>query len=923
MKRKIKKGAKRRFFDGKPEGEVVTEGALIRIRFTFSPHRIRVLKELKGRFDPSTKSWTLPIASLPALQASPFFSTEKITYLTANAKQSEGVAVSTEEALQKLSENCFSLHEKYINALFLDVVIRISKKSPSLRANVRFGSPAKGIIEKLTGAHFIASERSYYIPTVILPELLKKLRDRSLLFAVEEVVGSRLKETASIRGGLLKNLSSDAASGSALEKCLLTPYISRAPFESEVPLFTLKGATAHQLGEVFPDVESFHARVKVATAFDEETLLRATHQSRSSNCFVYLSYEVQKYLNSRRGTYQFQLKKAGGFEDSLLHHVDSDTAWILNESNEGTLLVKRESAFLSQLDEVFKGERILHSTITSHYVFTCGDSKLEKVYGEVSAIAFDIPESKTFREKVEEVRRRRLLIDKNKSFLKTKDLALSPALFPHASSIPSSLFPHQRVGVSWLLETERAFLGDDMGLGKTLSVLAAAEALFSRGEIELLLVICPNSLTRNWNREADRWLPHRTTRILPRDKSEKKLFLNEINSNSPHILALNYEGLRLEYVLPAIMKLAERKKTLLCVDESQRVKNHASKTFQALLQIAPFCKRRVLLSGTPTPKDLTDIWSQMRLLDDGARFGEHFYDWLRTVAELGNEYSDVALKRFKPGAENEIIYRVREVLLRRKKENVVKLPPKLFVTRDVELTGEQAKRYEEICSELLLRVTTLSGAAYVREIENVLEEYLRAVQVAANPRLIDPYWQGDPAKFRELDLIVDEVVRERDGKLVIWTNYLGNVRELVERYKELGAAPLSGEVSPAVRDETLTAFQTEKLPKILVAVPAAGGVGITLTAATTAVYIDKTWNAEHWLQSIDRIHRIGQTGTVTIVSLSACKVDEVIARNLKKKEEQQKRLLGDKAGNGEEFLSVGTTENLPSRDELLEALQSK
>jgi SNF2 family DNA or RNA helicase len=140
------------------------------------------------------------------------------------------------------------------------------------------------------------------------------------------------------------------------------------------------------------------------------------------------------------------------------------------------------------------------------------------------------------------------------------------------------------------------------------------------------------------------------------------------------------------------------------------------------------------------------------------------------------------------------------------------------------------------------------------------------------------------------------------------------VRELAERYKEYGSAQFSGEVSAADRERTVRAFQEEAEPRILVAVPAAGGVGITLTAAQTAVYVDKTWNAEHWMQSVDRIHRIGQRGTVNVISLLGCKVDEIIHWNLRRKEQGQARVLGDyDAEDNQSGASV-------TRQELLDAL---
>jgi SNF2 family DNA or RNA helicase len=305
----------------------------------------------------------------------------------------------------------------------------------------------------------------------------------------------------------------------------------------------------------------------------------------------------------------------------------------------------------------------------------------------------------------------------------------------------------------------------------------------------------------------------------------------------------------------------------------------------------------------------------MKLLDGGKRFGKSFYKWLGTVAELGTEYSEFAIKKFNDYEVNESIYRAQEIMLRRRKEKVIDLPAKTFSLREIELTGSQRERYDEIREGLILRMRSTSGEQFVREITNILEEYLRAVQVASNPRLIDPEWKGDPAKFLELDEIVTEVVREQGQKIVIWTNYLGNIRELVERYKDLGAAPFSGEVSAADREKTVRAFQNEDTPRVLVAVPAAGGVGITLTAAQTAVYIDKTWNAEHWMQSVDRIHRIGQRGTVNVISLLSCKVDEMIHWNLRRKEQGQADVLGD---NGPIDPSL---RGAPTRKELLEALE--
>ncbi len=489
---------------------------------------------------------------------------------------------------------------------------------------------------------------------------------------------------------------------------------------------------------------------------------------------------------------------------------------------------------------------------------------------------------------------RRALFNRARWFEGLSDLPLDPALLSRPE-MAEQLFAHQRVAVNWLREMPRAFLGDDMGLGKTLSVLTYFDSLAAEERADFLFVVCPNSLKRNWVREAEQWFPRRKLLLPPESKKERRAFFRHLRYGARLCsgAVFNFESIRMPDVLEEARELLSERVAVLCVDESQRVKNPKSKSFKSLAELAPLCSRRVLLSGTPVPRDFTDIWSQIFLLDDGERFGKNFYRWLSKIAELGNAYSEFAVKRFRKEELEEAIGRAQELLLRRRKEDVLSLPEKTFSVRDIELGGDQRKFYNEVRKELLLRVTSLSGGTFLREIQSVLEEYLRAVQVASNPRLVDAQWKGDPAKFVECDEIVREVVQERGGKLVIWTNYLLNVGELVARYQEYGARAYTGEVSTGDRDQIVKEFQSGETVRILVAIPAAGGVGITLTAAQTAVYLEKTWNAEHYLQSVDRLHRIGQTGTVSIISLHASKVDDLIASNLRKKEYRLKTVLGD------------------------------
>jgi SWI/SNF-related matrix-associated actin-dependent regulator 1 of chromatin subfamily A len=902
-----------------PVASFMQEGARVRVDFTYSPERVAVIKKIPGyRFHAEDKSWTIPLTGLSALLQTSDFPEKNILQGVASPPAHDVLPVDEARALVK--RNPFAVPEQALGALGFEVVIRLNSEKRRLKVIPRLNSKAFKVLNKFDGALLAAFEQCFSLPVEKLGGLVKTFRDNGISFAIDLTAGEALASSSDLRAQLIEDPG--ARSADNFSAALLTPFItmvsgSDARFR---PCFF----TFEQFKLAFPEA----ARKNAPKPFEIDELgLLAFAARRATLPFpVWLTTEVEEVLKVKRSEISDRAEALTGvIDDTAAEVLEPPLVWRILPSGRGGLVVNLPASDSRRVVAATRAAEVLDGDVpdsSASVIIEAPDSKLTTFVREIEHAltvlgAPEPPRSKSFAALERDVTERLELRTRCEFYTQSIDFPADsiPGL---ATEAAARLFPHQRVAVSWLLNTPTAFLGDDMGLGKTLSVLSYFCALKSAQRFEQLLVVCPNSLTRNWAREVTQWFPDLKAMILSGDKEDKAWALRLLTSGSVEhqVLIVNYEGVRLPYVTPELERLAHERKTLLCLDESQRVKNPTSKTFKALSGIAPQAERRVLLSGTPTPKDVTDLWAQMRLLDGGKRFGKSFYKWLASVAELGNEFSDFAVKSFNEPAVEESILRVHEVMLRRKKEAVVDLPEKTFSVREVELSGDQRKRYDEIREGLILRMRATSGEQFVREITNILEEYLRAVQVASNPRLIDPEWKGDPAKFLELDEIVNEIVREHGQKLVIWTNYLGNVRELAERYKELGTAQFSGEVSPADREASVRAFQTTDTPRILVAVPAAGGVGITLTAAQTAVYIDKTWNAEHWMQSVDRIHRIGQTGTVNIISLLSCKVDEIIHWNLRRKEKSQAAVLGDT--NEKER---GNLKSVPTREELLAALE--
>lgn len=891
-------------------GTITLENNELLVRFRKNQKRFDAISKIeRATFDKDKRVWRIPVEQLSALCESGKFGTNEILFdfdLEEANRRIQEQEERARNALKSFKNNPFSVPEVSIALLNLDVVFRLDKSKESVRAHVKYRSRAKKCIADIPGAHYIKSETSYYLPVERLPSLIKKLRDRKFSFAVEKELGQVLQFSSDLR----QRISAEPESGSAgdLSASLLTPYVMCVTDEPDV--FALVGYTTEQLRSFLPGVSSYQAKKSLVAKMNLDTLLTLLYQVKQTEHRVWISREVGWSLEKKRSEIEQKVSENKiGFQDPYLGIVIPEICWVALGKRLAGLLIKRgvesTKSELEKLCSEFTPEIL--GAFPEHLFVSIPNTRLLEVFDKFEG---EVSSTESFEKLIVDLRLRKKTLERRRYFQELRDIKLPEV----EESLAAKLFPHQRVAVSWLLESPEALLGDDMGLGKTLSLLMNYEILRKRKEVDYLLVCCPNSLTRNWVREAKTWLPHLNLLLLPDTKKERIEFMDKVaEDSSVDGLVVHYEALRLDYIHPEIKNIVRLKKTLLCLDESQRAKNPTSKTFSALSSFSSLCPRRVCLTGTPTPKDISDIWAQMRIIDGGKRFGHSYYDWLKTVAELGNKWSEFAVKRFIPEEVDEAVAQVHEVLLRRRKEEVTNLPEKLFSIRDIALKGEQKKRFEEVREELLLRVSSVSGKTFVRQIDSILEEYLRAVQIGSNPRLVDEHYKGNPAKFVELDVIVDEVVKERGQKIVIWTNYLLNVRELVERYRNYGARPFSGEVSPDDREQTVRSFQEEQDGcRVLIAVPAAGGVGITLTAAQTAVYLEKTWNGEHWMQSVDRIHRIGQTGTVNIISLHASKVDDLIYYNLRRKERGQRRLLGDEARL--------VSHQAPSREELIQAV---
>lgn len=459
-------------------------------------------------------------------------------------------------------------------------------------------------------------------------------------------------------------------------------------------------------------------------------------------------------------------------------------------------------------------------------------------------------------------------------------------------------YAHQRAGLDFLVKLNGGALFWEMGLGKTKTAIDFAEYLYRQGRPGgsdpgngSVLVICPNTVKRNWALEIEKHAGHNNW-VIPAGAMTKRV----TQLGSARYTIVNCEALSLAPLAPAIRDFAW---DLVIVDESTRFKSPKAHRTKLLHKVK--AKRRVILTGTPITGKPEDAWSQLEFVRPGL-FGKSFWaftdrylmkDWFGNVAGL------------KPETGDELRERIDSVSYRILKDQVLDLPPKVYSDRRVTMDGDQLRAYRQMRDELRIEIESMPNVRAA----NILTVLLRLTQVTAGlvgSKDSGYQWLGDrAAKVRELDdLLNDELKGEQ---VVIFGLYQRELEELADRYDAGGSnilvaglgAPhrpiIYGPTPEAVRATLVNEFQAGDR-RLLFVQSRTGGIGITLTAAQTAIYHTRSWSLEEYLQSQDRLHRIGQTGTVSIIHLRAEEsIDDDIADALTEKQTLSDHLTGDTA----------------------------
>ena len=446
--------------------------------------------------------------------------------------------------------------------------------------------------------------------------------------------------------------------------------------------------------------------------------------------------------------------------------------------------------------------------------------------------------------------------------------------------------PFQAEAVLAIRDLEFAALFHEQGLGKTKMALDLALYWLASGAVDSVMVVTKKALVENWEREVKF---HTTLRpvVLGQDRNS-----NYFAFNRPARLYLtHYEVMHSE---KGRMRLfAQTRRLAVILDESQRIKNPKSRAATALHALGPLLTLRVIMTGTPVANRPYDLWSQIFFLDAGESLGTSFATF-KSSTDLNKRLGTDAKSTEKFETELSGIYKkIRDFAVRETKTSVeLRLPGKVILNTSAVMEPEQSSLYEKYRDDLAAEILK-NGLETTDDAEEILKRLLRLVQVASNPALVDQSYDKTPGKLSVLDEILWKK-NESSPKTIVWTGFIENVNTIVSRYPTLHPARVHGGIPIADRNRDIDRFINDRLCRLLVATPGAAKEGLTLTIANHAIFFDRTFSLDDYLQAQDRIHRISQTEECVVENIVATgTIDQWVGELLSAKELAASLAQGD------------------------------
>lgn len=497
--------------------------------------------------------------------------------------------------------------------------------------------------------------------------------------------------------------------------------------------------------------------------------------------------------------------------------------------------------------------------------------------------------------------------------------------------------PHQIEAFNYGIDFERLLIADEQGLGKTFTSINIAAYRHEIGQVHKCIIVCGvNSTKYNWQSEIEKHSNEKSVIFDMSGEDNKLKALNEWAENDVLFGIINIEALR--YREPAHIpsphysdgrdetkdEKKERHKSesklkyrylcgkltadklpispvtarineiadMVVMDEIHKAKNASSLQGIALRQLTP--RYRIGLSGTPMTNKAEDLWNIL------GWFGRNVYNYF----DFNNRFDIIG------GYKNIVGYRdldlvnsqLKYFMLRRKKDEVIDLPDKVYETEYVEMTPRMKRQYKKIRSNIINSIKDAKKKKSDEREMNPLVQALRLRQLTSGVSIDSDesscLKDDDNVKLIRVKEMLDESIIPSGGKAIIFSNYEMVTSIYKDALAEYHPAYIVGSVSPEDRQKETDRFQNDPDCHVIIGTIGAMGTGLTLNRAGYVFFIDKAWNETDNQQAEDRAHRIGTKNNVTIISM-VCKntIDEKIESKLAAKANLFSNVVDGKASD--------------------------
>ena len=454
------------------------------------------------------------------------------------------------------------------------------------------------------------------------------------------------------------------------------------------------------------------------------------------------------------------------------------------------------------------------------------------------------------------------------------------AVIPDGFKFKTKPYEHQVAGFNFGLQYDRWLLGDEMGLGKTKQVIDIAVAKkLAKGYKHCLIICGVNGLKWNWYSEVQThsnetgWILGQRSRkngtLTIGSNKDKLADLNNLPDS--YFLITNIETLRRAEIADKIVELCTNGTIeMIAFDECHKAKNPTSEQGKGILKLS--ADTMIAMTGTPLMNQPMDLYIILKWLG----YERHsFYSFKKHYCVYGGfgGYEVVGYKNLE-----ELQERLNDIMLRRKKEEVLDLPEKTYIDEYVEMTKAQKKIYDEVTAEIKDNIDQIKMA------NNPLAELIRMRQATGFTGILSSTITESAKMDRMMELV--EEATDNGKKVLIFSNWTQMTDAIFDKLNKAGykVAQITGKTPDDTRQHLVDTFQTTDKIQIMLGTSGAMGTGITLSEATVEIFMDEPWNMALKEQCVDRAHRIGQKHNVTIYTIM-CKdtIDERIHAIVEKK----------------------------------------